>query len=150
MSQKEHISEVVDQLLDHYDISGADSPAGVSASVPDSDKVIEAFDLLIELVLPGRSTGDLTSKEELRECFSEALEAVWELLLPEFERAIPYRWCGEAAKVAGISVAMSADEVGPAAEEALRELFSRLPKIRKRTQQPYWIGLEQIEQALNL
>ncbi|MFH0880781.1 MAG: serine O-acetyltransferase EpsC, partial [Lentisphaerota bacterium] len=56
------------------------------------------------------------------------LSEAWNLLREEIERALPFRWRGEAARIEGIH-----ETVNPQEESLriVRELFNRLPEVRK-------------------
>lgn len=121
--------DVVKELLPLYGTCGEDRPEGVLASAPVSSGIIEAHKILIDALLPGRLSPDRVEPGELSMFLTRHLSHAWRLLRPQVERAIPYRWIGEAARSKG---SPARQDVMEQANGVLEAFFHTLPRIRRR------------------
>jgi len=122
------ICESVAGLLPLYSVDGADKPEAVLSSYPNATNIIEALKIYIDVMLPGKMTPDTIEPGELGIFLLRRLSQGWRLLRPELEKAIPFRWLGQAARTEGV-----AKVCDPAREAVniLRKLQLRLPDVRK-------------------
>jgi len=122
------LCEAVAELLPLYSVDGKDSPEAVLSSYPNATNIIEALKIYIDVMFPGKMTPDTIERGELGIFLLRRLSHGWRLLRPELEKAIPFRWLGQAARTEGV------EKVCDPAREAvniLRKLQKRLPDVRK-------------------
>lgn len=128
-SLEETVKGTVRSLAPHFVFEeGQDLPSHVLANAPRPSVVVEALKVLIDSLLPGRiRQWDGSSAEFLSELEKRLTHAA-SLLAPEIEKAIPYRWCGQAARLEG-----AAKDADPAAVTAqtLTEFLGTLPEVRR-------------------
>ncbi len=122
------LAEIVAALLPLYQETEDDQPDSVHLADPNGQQVVSALRLLIDVMFPGRSSGGLSQSGELQAFLSDTLNQAWTLLLPEVEKAIPFRWRGRAAFTEG-----SGREIDSKVESrsVLKSFFSTLPDIRR-------------------
>lgn len=99
--QSRQVADTVQSLLPLYSRNSEDAPEGVLAQAPVSEHVTDALRMLIDVMLPGRLPAARLEDEELKLYLTRHLDQAWTLLQPEIERAIPYRWIGQAARCEG-------------------------------------------------
>ena len=121
--------QVAGELIATYGCESSDQPQQVLFNSPSMRRVVEAKDLLLDVVIPGKFSAAeggncLGSKEVL----SETLIHIWELLLPEVAKSIVFRWQGAAAQEEGNNIAGQPETT---AVELLETLFGSLVDIRK-------------------
>ena len=121
--------KVAEELRPLYTFSEEDAPDKALGSYPNPTRVIEALKILIDIMFPGRFSSGVSKEAELFPFISERLVYVSELLGPEIEKAIPFRWNGEAIRKEG---APPPENAAAAAHKALEEFFQSLPRIRKQ------------------
>lgn len=122
------LCEAVADLLPLYSANGEDSPEAVLSSYPNATNIIKALKIYIDVMFPGKMTPDTIEPGELGIFLLRRLSQGWRLLRPELEKAIPFRWLGQAARTEG------AGKVCDPAKEAVRVLHSlqrQLPEVRR-------------------
>lgn len=124
------IPDTVKELLPLYSPPGTDRPDSLLAGYPNPCKVIEALQLLHNLMFPGKWDPDIVNEESLPAFLHDKLNAAADSLLPEILRALPFRWKGEAARVEQ-SPTLPADQIPLLARDLLRSFIQRLPDVRK-------------------
>lgn len=124
--QNHRVRETVQSLLPLYRRNEEDSPEGVLAHAPVSDHVTEALRMLIDVMLPGRLPAARLGDEELTQYLTRHLDAAWNFLRPEIERAIPYRWIGQAARCEGPCEPVNAYEESVRVLEAFYGTFDQI------------------------
>jgi serine O-acetyltransferase len=122
------LCETVFGLVPTFSNATEDRADSLLGAHPNPASVIEAHQILIDVMLPGRMTPEQIEAEELSIFLTRRLSQVWRLLRPQIERAIPFRWLGRAAQNEA-----SAEQVDPAqtATAIMRTFFERLPEVRK-------------------
>ena len=76
----------------------ADSLLG---SYPNTTNIVEALKLFIDVMFPGRMSQNDIEHDELGIFLVRRISDGWSLFRAEIEKAIPFRWMGEAAKIEG-------------------------------------------------
>ena len=94
----------------------ADSLLG---TYPNTTNIIDALKLFIDVMFPGRMSQNDIEPDELGIFLVRRISDAWSLLRPEIEKAIPFRWIGEAARSEG------APKPVDAREESLRTRLDR-------------------------
>ncbi len=120
--------KTADELHKLYSFEGGDSPSKALGGYPNPTRIIEALKVLIDVMFPGRFSGGVSKPEELLPFISERLVYAAETLGPEIERAIPFRWQGEAARQKG---AASGGDVHELSKTVLEKFFAALPETRR-------------------
>ena len=122
------ICKAATALIPLYSEAKEDRADSLLGSYPNTSNIVEALRLLVDTMLPGRMSQNDIETGELGIFLVRRLSDAWALLRPEIERAIPFRWLGQAARDEG------APKPTDARDEALRvmkEFVDRLPEIRK-------------------
>ena len=117
------IDETAKKLAGLYATGHEDRPDNVLWNYPAADRVVNALKTLIHVIFPGFYSSET---EELEPLFAKQLAEVREALLPEIERAVPYRWLS-AAEQGAESIA----DVSGEAERILDEFLTALPAVRE-------------------
>ncbi|WP_052881393.1 serine O-acetyltransferase EpsC [Kiritimatiella glycovorans] len=125
---EQSIAHAAEDLAPLYAHGVEDRPDGVMASAPNTDQVIAAQELLITVMLPGRSFEAGRRGHVLSPFFAEKLRSASELLLPEIELALPFQWLGAAARSEGAE-RQTADRRRSAG--IFEQFLQRLPDVRK-------------------
>ncbi len=117
----------VEKLLPLYSNQGEDRPDSVLDGYPNTVHIVEALQILIDSMVPGRMSHTDVDPDELGLFLIRRLSQAWRLLRLEMERAIPFRWKGAAAIMEG-----APEPTDPRQEsfEAMRALYDRLPAVR--------------------
>ncbi|MFC1467929.1 serine O-acetyltransferase EpsC [Verrucomicrobiota bacterium] len=124
----EKIQQVAQELMPLYSQSGKDRPDAVLSCAPNADRVVEALNVFLMVMLPGHSHEASEQSRDLEPFLTTKLEEGALLLRPELELALPFRWKGEAATRGGaVAEEENAAEV---AEAALLQFISRLLDVR--------------------
>ena len=121
------ICNTVAELLPTYSKADADRADSVLGACPDTARIIEALQILIDVLLPGRMTPGTIAFDELGVFLMKRLSHAWRLLRPEIERAIPFRWIGKAAQGEDVK---PHEDVHAEAIRVLEAFHKQLPKIR--------------------
>ncbi len=108
-----------------YSTGHEDRPENVLWDSPAAGRVVEALKILIHVMFPGMYPSE---EEALETYFEKQLNAVSQILLPELERAIPFRWQSESARHAGEP---ALPDVPAEARRILNEFLAILPSIRE-------------------
>lgn len=126
--QSHEVCNAVTALMPLYGTCGQDRPEGVLAKAPVSRDIIDALEIMVDLLLPGRLSRDRIEPGELSMFLTRHLSHAWRLLRPQLIRAMPYRWIGEAARCEGETAPQDATEE---ADRVLTALFKAVPQVRK-------------------
>lgn len=126
-SHGDPLDEVIDRLAASYSDCDEDRPDSVIGCYPNSQNIIEALKTLIDMLFPGKLSHKPVHHRNLASFLRSRAARATRLLRPEIERAIPFRWKGEAAKHEG-----GHEVVSPKAEakRVLSRFLERLPDIR--------------------
>jgi serine O-acetyltransferase len=124
----EQIHQVVKDLMPLYSQSGTDRPDAVLSHSPNTDRVIEALNVFLTVMLPGHSHAASEQSRDLHPFLITKIEEGARLLRPELELALPFRWMGEAA-TRGTSIPEE-ENAADVAETTLIEFIKLLPAIR--------------------
>jgi serine O-acetyltransferase len=119
------ISETAAALTGLYSSGHEDLAENVLWNSPAADRVVEALKILIHVMFPGMYSSE---EEALEIYFEKQLKEVSLRLLPELERAIPFRWQSESACRAGTP---ALNDVPAEAQRILNEFMAKLPAIRE-------------------
>ena len=92
------LDEVVDRLLSLYADCNEDRPDSVIGCYPNSLKIIDALRTLIDVLFPGKLSHAPVHRRTLPAYLRRRTALALKLLRPEIERALPFRWIGEAAR----------------------------------------------------
>jgi serine O-acetyltransferase len=117
----------VDRLIASYSDCDEDRPDSVLGCYPNSQKIIESLKLLIDLMFPGKLSHKPVHRRALPHFLRVRLARALKLLQPEIERALPFRWKGEAAKHEG---GHPTCPVKTEARTIIARFAERLPDIR--------------------
>jgi serine O-acetyltransferase len=122
------ICQAATNLMPLYSEAKEDRADSLLGSYPNTSNIVEALRFFIDVMFPGRMSQNDIEPSELGIFLVRRVSDGWSLLRPEIERAIPFRWQGEAARQEG--AAKKADPV----EESMRVMrtfIARLPDVRK-------------------
>ena len=112
------------QLAKLYSTEHADHPENVLWNYPAAEQVVKALKILVRVMFPGLAPID---NGELEPYFEKQLDEVADLLAPEIECAIPFRWQSAASG----PDARPVDDVPAEAVRILSMFFATLPSIRE-------------------
>lgn len=115
------------RLLPLYKDSTEDRPECIHTNLPNPKLVIKSLRLLIDVLFPGRDSKRFSQSDALDDFFERTLTLVWDILRPEIEKAIPYRWIGRAAVDEGSGAEVDAKEESI---QCMQKFFSTLASIR--------------------
>ncbi|NOU36035.1 MAG: serine acetyltransferase [Kiritimatiellaceae bacterium] len=124
MHKNHSITEAADALTGLYSTGHEDRPENVLWNYPAAGHVVEALKILIHVMFPGMYPSE---EEALGTYFNKQLTEVSRLLLPEIERAVPFRWQSESARRAGVQ---ALPDVPAEARRVLDDFLKQLPSIR--------------------
>ncbi|MDD3276629.1 MAG: serine O-acetyltransferase [Kiritimatiellales bacterium] len=119
------VTETAKALTGLYSTGHEDRPENVLWNYPAADRVVEALKILIHVVFPGMYPSE---EEALESYFEKQLEEVSSRLLPELERAIPFRWQSESARRENLP---TLSDVPAEALRILDTFLVQLPSIRE-------------------
>jgi len=117
------INDTAKKLAGLYAVGHEDRPDNVLWNYPVADHVVGALKTLIHVIFPGIYSSEA---EDLESLFTKQLTDVSDLLLPEIERAIPYRWVA-----ASEQTAEPIDDVRGEAQRILDQFIAALPSVRE-------------------
>lgn len=126
---QQQITLAAEQLSPLYSFTHEDVPSSIATAAPRSRSIIRALRILTELMIPVRGEDEFQDPSALDAWFQHKLREVWSMLLPEIERAIPYRWLGRAAQTEGPP---EEEDVPEAARAVMEAFISRVPVIRSQ------------------
>ncbi len=122
------LQDSVDALLPLYADAREDRPDSMVGSYPNTRKIGQALEALIDVLFPGKMSHDTVHRRELPAFLRKRLAQVNRLLRPELERALPFRWRGVCARTEG---APPPCQVKQEARRILNEFMARLPDLRQ-------------------
>jgi len=122
------ICKAATSLIPLYSESQGDRPDSLLESYPNTSNIIDSLKLLVDVMFPGRMSQVNIGPDELGTFLVQRLSEIWSLLRPEVERAIPFRWTGEAARMEGAPKPVDAREES---FKIMRSFVDRLPEVRK-------------------
>ncbi len=93
MNTIQQIEKTAAALLPLYAQEEADLPNRPLWSHPELDQVVEALRILSDVLFPGKH---IPEPADFRGFFIKQLKNATEILLPEIEKALPFRWMGAA------------------------------------------------------
>jgi serine O-acetyltransferase len=124
MNTIEQIEKTARALVPLYAREDADLPDRPLWSHPELDQVIEVLRILSDVIFPGKH---IPEPADFRSYFIKQLKTAAEILEPEIEKALPFRWMGAAdlhEKRTPI------DNLFAAASEIVNAFLDKLPLIR--------------------
>lgn len=121
------LDSLVDQLVGLYSDCSEDRPDSVLGCYPNSRKIIDALRLLIDVLFPGKLSSRSIHRKGIRAHIRRNTSQALNLLRPEIERALPFRWIGQAAQHEGEKDICS---VKVEAKRVLDAFAQRLPVVR--------------------
>ena len=121
------LCETVQQLLPLYKDGEEDSPENILSNYPNSSRIVETLQVMIDLVLPGRMDPSAVAPGDLSVFLMRRLSAAWRSLRPEIERSVPFRWHGQAARVSGAPEPCCAKVES---HRIVKDFMTRFPHIR--------------------
>ncbi len=121
------ICKAATNLTPLYSEAKEDRADSLLGSYPNTSNTVEALRFFIDAMFPGRMSQNSIEPSELGMFLVRRVSDGWSLLRPEIERAIPFRWQGEAARQEG-----APKQVDPVEESmrVMREFIARLPDVR--------------------
>ncbi len=117
------INTTAKKLAELYTTGHEDRPDNVLWNYPAADQVVRALKTLIHVMFPGTFSAETENLESL---FNKQLLNVYDLLLPEIERAIPFRWLAAAEQDA-----KPIDDIKGEAKRLIDLLLAELPTVRE-------------------
>jgi serine O-acetyltransferase len=123
----ESLCGTVAALRPLYCTDQTDRPDSLLCGYPDPERIIESLQVLIDLLLPGRSAPSDIDPDDFGVFLLRRLSAAWRGLRPSIEKAIPFRWKGASAssRKALSSVDLRAETV-----RVMKRFFAELPGVR--------------------
>lgn len=112
-----------------YAVGTEDRPDALQTGGPNPSRVTAALSTFIDAMFPGKITEAPVAADGLNLFLYRRLSEGWQTLLPEIEKALPFRWIGEAARAEG---APEAADVAQEARRVLSAFLERLPDVRAR------------------
>jgi serine O-acetyltransferase len=93
MNTIEQIKQTAQELMPLYSQTAADLPDRPLWEHPEIGQVIEALRIVSDVLFPGRH---IPEPIDFQDFFIQQLKTVAEILHPEIEKALPFRWMGAA------------------------------------------------------
>jgi serine O-acetyltransferase len=124
MSTTEEIQKTANALLPLYEKSGDDLPDRPLWAHPEIDQIIEALRILSDVLFPGKYNPEPV---DFQGFFIHQLTHVAEILHPEIEKALPFRWMGAADAHEKRTPVENLDQ---AASEIVNRFIATLPLLR--------------------
>jgi serine O-acetyltransferase len=119
------VAETAKALTGLYSPGHEDRPENVLWNYPAADRVVEALKILIHVMFPGMYSSE---KADLQPYFEKQLNEVSRHLLPELERAVPFRWQSESARRTDMEPLA---DIPAEAQKILDSFLTRLPSVRE-------------------
>jgi serine O-acetyltransferase len=123
------VDDVIDSLLKMFHENGGDRADGLMKGYPSPKRVVEALQIFLDVVFPGKFDTEAIENKPLRSYIKEKIAAGSVLLEKEIVRAIPFRWKGEAACVEGKQCPNL--DVKSEAHGVVADFVWRLPEVRR-------------------
>ncbi len=117
-------------LLALFHDNGDDRPDGLMKGYPNPRRIVEALQLFLDVLIPGKFDTALLDKKPLASYLREKISKGSAKLEKEIIRAIPMRWMGEAACVEGKTCPKRID-VRQEAKQIVAAFRARLPEVRR-------------------
>jgi serine O-acetyltransferase len=122
--QNKPIRQIAEELEKLYSTEHKDHPENVLWNYPAADRVVQALKILTHVMFPEMAPSD---NKAIAPHFTDQLQKAADLLGPEIERAIPFRWEGAAS----LNKDKEPDiDISNEATLALNSFLETLPKIR--------------------
>ena len=121
------VEETVERLAPLYNTAPEDTPDNVLRSYPNSSNVIEAHRMLIDAMLPGRTFPEHPEPFDLEEFLALRIRSAVDLLIPELEKAIPFRWKSQVIQTQG---GKPSQDIAEECREIVHRFFLELPRVR--------------------
>lgn len=122
------ICDTVDALQGLYVRGVEDTPRSVLGRHPNPVHVVQALQVLLDVMMPGKMSPGSVPHEDLSIFLMRRLSRVWGLLRPEIELALPFRWLGEAARMEG---APAPEPSHPESVRVMRAFLATLAGVRE-------------------
>jgi serine O-acetyltransferase len=117
-------------LLALFHDNGGDRPDGLMKGYPNPRRIVEALQLFLDVIIPGKFDTALIDRKPLAAFLKEKMAKGAKRLEPEIARALPLRWKGEAACVEG-KVCPKHLDVKKEAACLVAAFLTRLPEVRR-------------------
>jgi serine O-acetyltransferase len=124
MSTTDQIQKTAAELLPLYVKSGDDLPDRPLWAHPEIDQIVEALRILSDILFPGKHNPEPVDFEAF---FIQQLTHVTEILQPEIEKALPFRWMGAAD---AHEQKPSLDNIDLATTEIVNQFITTIPNLR--------------------
>jgi serine O-acetyltransferase len=124
------ICKTADALSGLFDVAAVDAPDGLPTHGPAPRNTVDTLRVLLDVMFPGKISATPVDGSELGVFLIRRLSEAWRLLHREVRRALPYRWIGEAARVAGARPPKVAN-LDRETRRILDAFFNTLPGVRK-------------------
>jgi serine O-acetyltransferase len=122
------LKDSVAALLPLYADTAEDRADSIVGSYPNSLKIAQALEALIDVLFPGKMSHHAVHRPQLPSFLRKRLAQVIRLLRPEIERALPFLWRGECARIEG---APKPCPVKIESQRILDAFLARLPDVRQ-------------------
>ena len=130
MSEPESgICRTVRHLAPLYNLVDADAPDALLANAPSPNNVVEALQILLDVMLPGKISATSVPGSELGVFLVRRIGEAWHLLRREIRLALPYRWIGQAARADGAHPP-NVDNLDRETRRILDAFLDTLPNVR--------------------
>ncbi|MEN8255964.1 MAG: serine O-acetyltransferase, partial [Verrucomicrobiota bacterium] len=125
MKTPEQIQKTAIELLPLYSQTEADLPDRPLWEHPEIDQVVEVLRIVSDILFPGKSNPEPV---DFQEFFIQQLENAAEILQPEIERALPFRWMAAADLHEKRETIQNLDQ---ASAEIVNTFIASIPHIRR-------------------
>ncbi len=122
------LKDSVDALLPLYADTTEDRADSIVGAYPNSLKIGQALEALIDVLFPGKMSHHAVHHPQLPAFLRKRLAQIIRLLRPEIERALPFLWRGECARIEG---APKPCQVKVESKRILDAFLARLPDVRQ-------------------
>lgn len=129
-ANESEICKTADELSKLFNPADVDAPDALLGDSPTPRNVVNALRILVDIIFPGKVSATSVDASELSVFLIRRLGEAWHLLHREVRRALPYRWVGEAARVAGIRPPKVAN-LEQETRRILKAFFAALPSVRR-------------------
>lgn len=121
------LCEAVASLRPLYSEKGEDRADSLLDSYPNPGPITEALRIFVDTMFPGKMSPGKIDTDELGIFLTRRISQGWRLLRPEIERAIQFRWLGEAARAEGAPEPIDTKE---AARAIMQKYLKQLAHVR--------------------